>query len=265
MQRALLAGAFSTVFAASSAFAINTAISDTSNFSSGVIDTGFKHPSAALGGLNGDTGFGGLNPFNPSFSSNDIVKLDPGDELTLHMAFPVTTVGKSLGIYSNNGIIDVGGGSGVAINPATTFNDPDFPRAIVSVSKDGTNFVSLNSGNPIDFHNPTNYYTDSSISGYYEPLGSVAANQEKPFAGSLSDFSGLTYPQMLTLLNGSAGGDWLDLSSSGLPEVNYVRFDVPQGADYSMVLDAVVAVPEPTMVLPLLIAASLIPRRNRKD
>ena len=62
---------------------------------------------------------------------------------------------------------------------------------------------------------------------------------------------------MLDLLAGSAGGTWLDISSTGLPQVGYIRFSVPENlaADVSLELDAVSisrdalggpTVPEPT-------------------
>jgi hypothetical protein len=64
---------------------------------------------------------------------------------------------------------------------------------------------------------------------------------------------------MLTLLNGSAGGTWLDVSGTGLSSVQFVRFEVPEGAATRMVVDAVTAVPEPAamglMCVPLLFLA----------
>jgi hypothetical protein len=67
---------------------------------------------------------------------------------------------------------------------------------------------------------------------------------------------------MLPLLDGSAGGTWLDLSSTGLASVGFVRFEVPQGADYRLVLDAVTAIPEPGALLPLVGALALLRRRR---
>ena len=47
----------------------------------------------------------------------------------------------------------------------------------------------------------------------------------KPYVGTLGDFDGLTYPQILAELDGSAGGTWLDLSGAGLSRVGFIRFD----------------------------------------
>ena len=141
------------------------------------------------------------------------------------------------------------------------------PAARVSVSADGSRFVPLGAG-PLDlvtFDNPTNFYTDTRIDNYSAPLGTRAADFFKPFTGSLSDFSGLTYEQMVTLLDGSAGGNWLDLSTTGLSSVQYVRFEVPEGANVRLVLDAVTAVPEPgAAVLVLMPLGALLKRRVRR-
>lgn len=226
---------------------------------------GYQNPLAALGDLNGNTGFGGLTPFNPPFSTNQIVIIGAGGHLRLHLASPGPGTGTTLGVFSNNGIVDLSmGGSGVAGNPATTFTDPDFPMAIVKVSQLGDTFVPLNGGNPISFTNPTNYYLDSSINNYFQPLGTIAADAAKPFLGTLASFNGQNYAQMLQTLNGSAGGTWLDLSGTGLAEVNFVEFSVPLGAEYRMVIDSVSTVPEPGAGAALAIGLLLLKRGRTK-
>jgi hypothetical protein len=208
-------------------------------------DSSYTNSTAAIGPLTGDTTYGGLNPFNPPFTSDQIVAVGAGGQLTLQLSAPMSTSGgTSLGVFSNNGIVDYSAdGSGLAGNPSTTFDDPDHPEAIVSVSSDGIHYVQLNGGNPITFSNPTNYYLDQEISGYYQNLGSVVANQFLPFTGTLASFNGETYDQIKATLNGSAGGTWLDLSGTGLTTVNDVRFTVPSDADYNFVVDSVSASP----------------------
>lgn len=195
-------------------------------------------PGAALGPLTGDTTFGGLNPFNPPFDPSQIVILGSGGQLTLHLSSEVPANGRTLGVFANNGIIDTSpDGSGLAGSPAATFSAA--PKAIVSVSQDGTNFFTLNGGAPLTFDNPTNYYLDTTPSAGFQPLGSQIANQSKPFLGNLSSFNGQTFSQIRSTLNGSAGGTWINLSGSGLPSVNYVRFTNPTGSTYRTVIDAV--------------------------
>jgi hypothetical protein len=203
----------------------------------------FNSSDAAVGALNGDTTYGGLNPFNPPFDPSQAVIVGSGGQLTLQLSGEVPANGRNLGVFVNNCIDDTSpGGTGQAGPTATTISS--FPQAIVSVSQDGTHYVTLNGGAPITFSNPTNYWLNQSISNFYQalpadPASAPAANQYKPFLGTLASFNGETYEQMKTTLNGSAGGTWLNLSGSGLPAVNYVRFTSPSGSSARMVVDAV--------------------------
>lgn len=237
--------------------------------------TPYQVSSSALGEPAGDTGFGAATPFNPPFSTSHIVLVYPGGGITLKMSevVPVTNA-LTLGVFANNGLIDVSeGGTGVAGNPASTFSP--VPRAVVSVSADNLSWVTLDANpgtgaaDPFVFDVPTNFYTDTSISGYFAPLGTQEADVYKPFAGNLADFDGLNYAQMLALLDGSAGGTWLDLSSSGLGGVEYVRFEVPSDATYRFALDAVTSVaalPEPAGALAVTaLALGLATTRRRRS
>ncbi len=205
---------------------------------------GYQNTSAVLGGITSDTGpTYAVNPFNPPFAPEDILVIGEGGHLVLELSQEIPANGRHLGVFTNVGYIDVSaGGTGLTSNPVMTFSDPQFPSAIVSVSYDGINWQPLNGGAAITFTNPTNYYLDTDIVDYAQPLGSVVASSSKPFLGSADDLGGKTYGQIRTLLNGSAGGNWLDLTTTGLPAVNYVRFDVPQGAG-RMVVDAVSGLP----------------------
>jgi hypothetical protein len=253
----------------SGAFALDTAVSVASympgDFTNSPQFKPYQTASTATGPLAGDTTFGGLTPFNPPFDPSQITGIGAGGELTLQMASPVPTSGKTLGVFSNAGLNDASSdGSGVAGSPAQTldeaFGETD-PQASVAVSQDGKMFFNLNGGNPISFLNPTNYYLDESIANFSEPLGTQIADQSKPFTGSLSDFNGLDFDQIKTLLAGSAGGTWLDLSGVPLSSINFVQFTVPVGATFGMAVDSVSAVPEPILVLPLLIGTMLLRRR----
>jgi hypothetical protein len=223
----------------------------------------FTNPSAALGLPAGDTSFGALTPFNPPFTDEQIVVVGAGGRLTLMLSSPVPAggAGPELGVFVNNGLVDVSeDGSGRAGSPPMTFSP--FPTALVSVSSDGQQFVPLGSG-PVTFTNPTNYYTDVSINNYSAPPGNAPADFSRPFTGTIDGFAGLTYPQIVQLLGGSAGGTWLDVTPAGLASVQYVRFDVPAGGAQRLVLDAVTAVPEPGAVTLVAAAAALLVRRRR--
>ncbi len=201
-------------------------------------NSSFNLPASALGPLNGDTTAGGLNPFNPPFDPSQIVIAGAGGQITLHLSSEVPANGRTLGVFANNGLIDVSAdGSGQAASPPGTFSAP--PQAVISVSQDGTHYITLNAGAPIMLSNPTNYWLDQPISNYNQNLGTLAANPSKPFLGTLASFSGQTYSQIKTTLNGSAGGTWIDLSGSGLPAVNYVRLSNPTGSSFRTVVDAI--------------------------
>jgi hypothetical protein len=204
---------------------------------------GYRDPGAALGMLKpvADPIFGNsiLSPFNPPYLPDDLVIVGAGGELTLKLARPVAAqAGPEIGVFCNNGLIDISYPTGQNQVPAGFFSEA--PRAIVSVSRDGTNFVPLFSGNPFTFDGVSNYYADlgPNPSSTTTP-GDVLAAMDKPFLAPLSAFDGLDWIATRTLLDGSAGGRWLDISSTGLATAQYVRFEVPAGADYRMVLDAV--------------------------
>jgi hypothetical protein len=225
--------------------------------------TSFTNPGAALGLPQGDTSFGALTPFNPPFTSDQIVVVGAGGRLTLRLSSPVPAggAGPEVGVFVNNGLVDVSeDGSGRAGSPPATFSP--FPAALVSVSSDGQQFVPLGAG-PFVFTNPTNFYTDVTIDNYSAPLGGAAADFSKPFTGTIDSLAGLTYPQIVQLLDGSAGGTWLDVTPAGLASVQYVRFDVPAGETQRLVLDAVTAVPEPAAAGLVAAGAALLIRRRR--
>lgn len=227
-------------------------------------DSSFEHPEAALGELNGDTGYGGLNPFNPPFAASDIVVLGPGGYLTLHTAVPFRTAGLNLGVFVNNGLVDVSEDGSGEVGPTPAYFSP-VPRARVSVSADNVNWEYLNGGDVISFDKPTNVYLDQEISDYYQPLGEKKAEMAKPWDGELADLANLNYGGIRAEFDGAAGGNWLNLDGLTLGEAEYVRFQAPD--DARMVVDAIAtteAVPEPSVTLALLGGAFLVMRRRRR-
>jgi hypothetical protein len=214
--------------------------------------------SGALGLPTADTGFGDLTPFNGAFDVNQITGIGDGGSLVLHMSQPVRTNGVTLGVHSASGLIESPFGSGHTTNPAATYTDPRV--ATISVSNDGNAWVSLGQH---EFDNPTNYYAQGVTTPDFDTTVGTPANFFQPFTGTLSDFSDKDWPGLETVLNGSAGGDWFDLSGTGLPEVNFVKFDV-SGSGNKMFVDSVLglAVPEPTLIG--FAAATLLAGRRRR-
>jgi hypothetical protein len=191
---------------------------------------GYTSSAAALGGPEQYTGEGVfpgvVSPFNPPYLASELTSIGEAGQLTLRLSnFVLPQAGApEIGVFSNVGLIDANYPNGEATSPAATFG---FDSALVDVSADGTNWVSLGA---FDFDVPTNGYTDLTDPFSGVP-GSASSDPQVPFAGSLSSFSGLKYsdaggPDMLELLSGSAGGKWLDISATGLAQVGFVRFSV---------------------------------------
>ncbi|MEX2309696.1 MAG: hypothetical protein WD738_19140 [Pirellulales bacterium] len=238
--------------------------------------TGFTTASAALGEPERFTGEGVfpgvVTPFNPPFLASEIVSVGEGGQITLrfsHYAIP-QAAGPEIGVFENIGLIDTDFPNGQAGSPAGTFGALD--SAIVEVSADGINWVSLGS---VTFDIPTNGYTDLTDPFSTSP-GSVPSDFQQPFTGSLSSFDGLRYfdaggPDILEVLGTSGGGTWLDISGTGLAKVGYVRFSIADdglsGTSLNFELDAVtishaalgrIIVPEPCGLALALIAAAYV-------
>jgi hypothetical protein len=228
--------------------------------------SGFTQPSVALGEperLTGEGSFPGVvSPFNPPFGLNEIVSVGEGGQITLrlsHYALPLAA-GPEIGVFENVGLIDTSFPNGVAGSPAAAFS---IDSAIVDVSADGAHWMSL--GN-VAFDVPANGYTDLA-DPFSSGAGTAPSDFQKPYTCSLDDFSGLRYsdasgPDMLELLAGSGGGKWLDISTTGLPQVGFIRFSVADDQSatsrLNFELDAVsiahaamgqIVVPEPTTVI----------------
>ena len=234
-------------------------------------ETSLTNTDAALGTPDPIVGEGSgfenvLSPFSPAYESSQILRMQgDGAGVTIKLSnYAISTAGLELGVISNVGLIDADWPNGQATDPAATFGTPR--SAEVQVSENGVDFVSL--GTQL-FDNPANYFLDAA-SPYDSEPGSVVADFGKAFDGSLSDFSGLNYDQMLTLLDGSVGGTWLDISGSGLSQVGYVRFNTVADNGYDFVIDSLLvasdatgaAVPEPAAGVVLL---SLLALRRRRS
>ncbi len=232
----------------------------------------FNNPNSALGTPPSVVFGGAVNPFNPPFGEDHLLRLPPGASVTLRLSQPVAITGQPiLGVFSNIGLIDVSpDGSGEAGNPAGTFS----PLSVAQmwVSNDNLTFVPVNGGGLIEFDMPTNRWLDSPAwTNYFPQPGTTESNPFiAPPASTLSQglaaFNGLPYAQMLPLFGGSSGGEWFTLAGLGLSEVQYVRFSVPTGLDplfNRMILDSVTAVPEPGSVTLLVFAATVLMSRRR--
>ncbi len=269
---------FALSFAAASAAAILTSISspvsaDVSPFAVDVIEyvpgaapAEYQTASAALGKTNEFTPawpeFGTpayvVSPFNATYAEDDLVAIGDGGRLVLRLGQPAATnAGHAIGVHAGVGLIDGAWPSGTVIGPATPYTA--FRSADVRVSANGTDWYSV--GEDIIFENPTNWYAQGvSLPGAQVAAGTVEADFTRPFLGTLSDFDNTGWSEMLAILDGSAGGTWLDLSGLPIPAVSFIEFSVT-GAGEVMFVDTVVAIPEPGLLA--LPAVGLLALRRR--
>jgi hypothetical protein len=231
---------------------------------------GFDQPAAALGEPARFTGVGAfpgvVSAFNPPFMPSEVVSIGEGGSLTLrlsHYLLPGRD-GHDLGVFTNVGFIDNDFPNGVASDPlsasAGTFGAD---AAVLEVSPNGVDWTTV--GETL-FDLPTVGYRDVTNPFAGEP-GSEPTDFNKPFTGSLDNFAGLAYADMLDLLDGSGGGKWLDLAGTDLAFIGWIRFSVPDDGNAATSLkfdlDAVSvntlaagpAVPEPSsMVIASIVA-----------
>jgi hypothetical protein len=247
----------------------------------------FMNPSSALGSparFTGGSFPSVVSPFSPPFQASQIVSIGEGGQLTLQLSnFAIAQSGglPELGVFANVGMADTNFPNGVAGSPASGFG---INSATVEVSQNGTTWATLGS---TLFDVPTNGYTDLS-DPYSSTAGSALTDFQQPFAGNLSSFNGLQYSHpsnfdVLDLLAGSGGGKWLDISSTGLAQVGYVRFSIADDGNANtslrFQLDAVsvshaafgATVPEPgtlaaliTTLLPAITARRFARRRRQR-
>lgn len=231
----------------------------------------YTDPNAALGTPERLTDVGGayqsvLSPFNPNWTTDSLVAIGDGGSLTLRLErFAVITPGQyELGVFTNISLTDINYPFGQA-SSATPPGMFGVDSAIVEVSADGLTYYSLGE---ITFNMPANGWADAT-SPYQTDNGTVPSDFGQPYTAGADSFSGLDYEEILTALDGSGGGYWLDLDAYSLPisEVGWVRFTVAEGYAGNFELDAVTVnnattgsyvVPEPGTASALLLAGSLL-------
>jgi PEP-CTERM motif len=189
-------------------------------------------PTAALGPAIGDPGFAIYTAFNPPFSNTQVTAIGTGGSLTLRLENYVLidrTPGTfELGVWENVGLVDVGAFPNPnPITGPTTFEfGSDYAK--VEVSPDNVNWYALNNGERVFFTLPGNYYANATNPDT-APANPVVADFGKPFTGTLSSFNNKDFAGVLGVLDGSAGGTWLNLDSVpvDVTQIGFVRFSDP--------------------------------------
>ncbi|MEX0744130.1 MAG: PEP-CTERM sorting domain-containing protein [Phycisphaeraceae bacterium] len=123
-------------------------------------------------------------------------------------------------------------------------------QAVVSVSENGVDWHALSGGTAISFDTPaTGYVFADSIPNVDGTPGGIdpddlhlyqASDYGLPMPGTLDFSNAASFEASRAEAYGlSGGGNWLDISATGLAQAGYIRFDVPFDAPDFLALDAI--------------------------
>jgi len=207
------------------------------------------------------------NPYGNPWSSADWVSIGKGGHITLQLqnyALPQAAAPELNVLVFQQ--LSIG-------NATIPFYDR---QARVSVSENGNDWFALNNNNILSFDVPaTGYVFANGIPYNAQYLSYGDINTADLGSYTPSDY-GLPMPGTLgsgtlaEIYGNSGGGNWLDISATGLAKVGFIRFDVDANAPAYFALDAVYlnnnaigsAVPEPAM--PLVLGALGLPLLLRR-
>lgn len=236
--------------------------------------SGFTDPSTALGEPTRTTNptdpqGGAVTPFQPAFSTEEIVSIGAGGQLTVSFDEPVTDdalnpFGIDLIVFGNAFYI---------INSSTqTATGGAFTEGgVIELSANGTDFFAVN-GLFADDLFPTNGFLDPSQPrttlgpGGEVAEGTLPTDFTRPVDPSFQVQAGDTIDGILDGYAGSGGGVGIDLAWVGLSEVSFVRVSNPLGSFASPEIDGfadVAPIPEPTGLAVLGGLASFVLTRRR--
>jgi hypothetical protein len=193
---------------------------------------GYDNPGRALGAPAFTPLFGPVTPFNPPFSSGELVSIGAGGHLTLGFASsifdrPENSFGIDFIIYGNEGFVDFDYPNGLTGPGGEVFSDffgaP--PVTVVSVSYDNSTYYDLLA--PAHTRVDVLYPSDSA--------GQLGVPVDP--ALTQADFANQSLAGVRSLYAGSAGGTGFDLAWAvdgannpvALSEIRYVRISVLSG------------------------------------
>ncbi len=188
----------------------------------------YDDPAAVLGQSPRDTGFGYLvSPFNNPWGRGDVVSVGLGGYMTLKLEkyVNISVTEKELGVFTFQQFFQASSGGTYA--DARMFYES--MQASVEVSENGYAWSALNNGELLSFDLPANGFNlDRSEADYGKPTDLLP-----------QDLGGLSYSEIVEQYDGSAGGNWLDLSSTGYEKVGYIRFKTEIDQAFSFQLEGV--------------------------
>ena len=209
----------------------------------------FSDPATALGQPTRITSpdfFGSpVSPVNGPFRSYEIVTVGAGGELIVAFDEPVTDdplnpFGIDLLVFGNAFFL-----GDFFSNPAGTASGILADGGQIAVSADGMTFKNV--PGDADGLFPTSGYSDV-VDPFATAPGAVLSDFTRPVDPAFNPL-GQTLAQIVAGYHGSGGGLGIDLSTTGLSSISYVRITTPAGALQAPEIDAfadVRPVPEPS-------------------
>ena len=205
---------------------------------------------------------GPTTPFSSAYRDHEIVSIGIGGSLTLQFNEPVQN--HPLNPYGIDLLIF--GNSFYAIDGETAKGDASIGGGEIEVSANGVDFFSVSG--IADGLFPTVGYLDVTTP-FPSEHGQVLSDFTKPVnPAALSNVVGMTTADIIAAYDGSGGGVGVDIASTGLASISYVRITNPLTATNTVEIDAMAdvrAVPEPaTLALGALAACGLWSVRRRQ-
>jgi len=207
------------------------------------VSPGYDSPATSVGSPERMTGevfqfVGAVTPFNPAFGTDEIVSIGGGGSLIVAFDEPIVDdpanpFGLDLIVFGNAGFIDSSFPLGVVSPTGSMFGVGSSPR--VSVSADGSSWFTL-SGQPDGLY-PTLGYSDLA-DAYSTVPGSLTTDFTQPVNPALNA-AGMSFAALVAAYDGSGGGTGFDLSSTGLGQISFVRFDNLADGPVTFEIDAV--------------------------
>ncbi|MGI9013548.1 MAG: hypothetical protein ACR2GY_04780 [Phycisphaerales bacterium] len=205
-----------------------------------------------------------VSPFSPPFGLDEIVSIGSGGFLTVAFDTPVVDdpsnpFGIDLIIFANTAFIDSNYPNGIV---GGVFGDDG---GTIEVSADGNRWFTI-AGQPADDLFPTLGFLDAGP--YDDTRGVVPSRFTRPVNPSLTlnDFMGLSHAEVLALYDGSGGGSGVDIGSTGLSEISFVR--ISHAGDGAIEIDAfadVLPVPGPAGAAVMLLFMCATRSRRRES
>jgi hypothetical protein len=241
----------------------------TNDFYSG---TPYSDASTALGvptRFTSPDNFGGaVTPLNSPFRSNEVVSIGRGGSLVVAFDEPVTNdplnpFGVDLLVFGNAFFVGTFFNPDFSFNPAGTANGVSDEGGLIEVSSDGVNFFAVSGS--ADGMFPTNAYADI-VDPFATAPGAVPANFTRPVNPSFNTI-GKTFAEIVAGYGGAGGGLGIDIGSTGLSSVSFVRITNASTAQLIPEIDGfadVASIPEPSSSILITCALILLGKTSRR-